>query len=262
MAAPIVQAVGIGNGGVGAVTYAIPAHQAGDLLFLFVECAENTGVAAPATWAHVTNSPRFQGTNVVANNVMWLRATSGLTTDPIVVDPGNHQSGFVLVVRGGITTGDPWDFVPVADGANATAFSADGGITVKADCLVLVSVMGGVDTTTNQYSAVANASLAGFVERLQQWRTAGNGGGFGVYSGTLAAPGATGNTAGTLAALQNWASITLAVPPVAAVGGVPSDVVIGGVKKPVVVRSVIIGGIKKTVVNQSVIIGGVKKVCV
>jgi hypothetical protein len=47
-------------------------------------------------------------------------------------------------------------------------------------------------------------------------------------------------------------------------GIVPSaaDVIVGGVKKPVVSQSVIVGGVKKPVVRQWVIVGGVKKTVV
>lgn len=223
MTIPVVQAVGTPNHGVGAVTYAIPAHQADDLLFLFVECSDSVGVTAPSGWAHITNSPRAQGANVTCNNTMWRRATDGSTTDPSVAGTVNHQVGFVVVVRGGVTTGNPWDFSPVGDGtAGATSQSADGGTTTVADCLVMVGVADNQDTVTNQFSNVANASLSSVTLQQQSFTTDSNGGGIVVITGGKAVAGATGDTTMQTALSCSWSALTFAVKP--APSGTPATV--------------------------------------
>lgn len=211
MGMPTVEGVGTPNSGIGNVTYALPAHAANDIILLPIECAESVGVTAPAGWAHVTNSPRAQGSNVTAVNVLWRRAASGAETAPTVTDPGNHQVGFTLVVRGVRTSGDPWDFAPVGNGAaGATSFSATGGTTTGVDRLVVVAVAGNADIATDQFTSVANATLASFLEREQVFVIDGNGGGIGVWTGQKATAGATGTTTGSMPS-QTYSALTLAL---------------------------------------------------
>lgn len=214
MAAPTLQAVGTPNNSTANVTFALPAHQAGDILMLVIECAESAGVSAPAGgWAHVTNSPRPQGSNVTCLNVLWKRASASTTPNPTVTDPGNHMVGFAYVVRGCITYGDPFDFAPVDSGANNSSLSAAGGTTNGPDRLVAVNVGVTTDTTSDQLSSVTNSNLSGFGEAEQSFTTSGNGGGVALYTGSLASAGATGTTTGTKAGSDQWASLTLAFVP-------------------------------------------------
>jgi hypothetical protein len=214
MAIPTVAAVGAANHGTGAVTYTLPSHQADDILLLVVECSDSAGVTAPTAdggWAHVTTSPRAQGSNVTCANVMWKRATSGAMTNPQVPTGPNHQVGAALAVRGAITSGDPWDFTPVGDGGAAqTTVSAAGGTTTVANTLVVVALANNTDTLSNQFTSVVNASLSSFGEQVQSFTTDGNGGGIGVYTGGKAAAGATGTTTGSQPS-ASFAALTLAI---------------------------------------------------
>jgi hypothetical protein len=189
-----------------------PTHAAGDILLLFVECAESAGVTAPAGWAHVTNSPNAQGSNVTCANVMWKRATTSSETNPTVVDPGNHQIGFVVAVSGAIATGTPTDFAPTTNGqAGVTTFSATGGTLTVTNTRVFVFVASSVDVLTDQFTSVTNASLTGFAIVDQEFTDLGNGGGVGVWSGTKTTTGTTGTATGTIGTSGSYASIVFAI---------------------------------------------------
>ena len=223
MAVPTVQAVGTPNNGTGNVTYAIPTHQADDILLLVVECAETGGVTAPSGgWAHITNSPRSAGSNVTSVNVMWLRATSGSTTNPTVTDPGNHQVGFVAVIRGAISSGNPWDFTPVASSATGTTtFSATNGTTTVADTLICAVISNNQDTATDQFSSVSMSGVTSFTEREQVFTADGNGGGIALYTGERSATGSPGSCDGTIGTSSAWAGLVFALEPAA--GGESHD---------------------------------------
>src|SRR5438045_793399 len=97
---PTVHGVGtVNHGTTGAVTYTLPTHSAGDILFLIVETNVTGGVTAPTQdggWAHVTNSPRAQGSNVTSISVMWKLATSGAMTNPVILAQADHQIGVAI----------------------------------------------------------------------------------------------------------------------------------------------------------------------
>lgn len=213
MTLPSVRAVGTPAAGTGNITPGNPTHQADDILLLFVENAEGSGVAAPTGWAHVPGSPQTQGTNVTASNIMWKRATSSAETNPTVSDPGNHQIGVVVSFKGVVKTGNPWDFTPVGNSGNGATASATGSTTTVAECLVVVGLAGGVDTLVDQFSGQANGSLGSLTARVQDWTDLGNGGGIGVYTGTRTVAGATGTTTVDLATSGAWAALTLALRP-------------------------------------------------
>lgn len=222
MAIPTVAGVGAANHGTtAAVTYTLPSHQADDILLLVTETNVTGGLTAPTGWANVTTSPRAQGSNVTCLNVFWLRATSSAETNPQVPAAADHQDGFAIGIRGAVNTGNPWDFTPVGSGGAATSFTATGGTTSVADCLVIIAICGNLDVATEQWSAEANASLSSFAQQLEAWTTDGNGGGTACYTGGKAVAGATGSTTGTAAASTSWSAITLAIKPAVAVAAAP-----------------------------------------
>jgi hypothetical protein len=144
---------------------------------------------------------------------MWIRASSNSETNPQVGAQSDHQIGAAIAIRGAVQTGNPWDFAPVGNGGAAqTSISATGGTSTVADTLVVVSISNNTDTTTNQFSSVANASLSSFAEQVQSFTTDGNGGGIGIYTGGKAVAGATGTTTGTQPS-GTYSALTMAIKP-------------------------------------------------
>jgi hypothetical protein len=258
--APYIVAVGAQSTGVNDVTPVIPPHLAGDLLYIFCETQDIGGVAAPSGgWAHLTGSPN--GLNLTCINVMWLRASAPGTTDPLIVDPGNHINALVVVVRGAIASGDPHDFTPSTDGGGTTGFSVAGGTTVGANRLVMLAMSAAADDAAGQFFGVSNTALMDFRTMINLGTTDGGGGTVAMWAGEKTVAGGTGTTAGSLLVTQNWRSIVFAVKP-PALAGYPDDLVTGGAKKTVVNEWIIVGGVKKAVVNKWEIQGGVKKLLV
>jgi hypothetical protein len=216
MAIPTVAGVGADNSGsTGSVTYTLPSHQADDILLLVCETNVSAGLTtATSGWAHVTNSPRAQGSNVTCINVFWKRAASGSETNPVVDATSNHQAGFAMAVRGCVTVGNPWDFTPVGSGtASGSTMSATGGTTTVANCLVLICSANFNDTATDDYSAISNGSLANLTIQNQAFTSSGNGGGSMVATGEKATAGATGTTTANVTAATATSNLVFALHP-------------------------------------------------
>jgi hypothetical protein len=213
MAAPTIVGVGTGNAGLtSTVTYALPTgYAAGDWLYLVVETSDTAGMAAPSGWAHITNSPKAQGSNVTALNVYRLLATSGSETDPTVPASTNHQSGFAFAVNGADSSG-ALDFVSTDGSAASTSFSFTGGTTTGADRLVLNVATSSIDQATDPFGTATNSSLAGFGVVGFNGTANGNGGGVKAWSGTLASAGTVAATTGTCTSTAR-AVLTFAIPP-------------------------------------------------
>lgn len=220
MAAPSIVGVGAVAASVTptGITPVIPTHQTNDILLGVFESGDPAGITAPSGWAHVTGSPQPQGvgTNPTCISVIWKRAASASETNPTIASTANHQVGGILVVRGCIETGNPWNYTPAVGGATqAATFSNVGGTTTVADCLAIFAVAGHADSNADQFSSVTNATLTGFAEADQYPTNLGNGGCAGVWSGTKAAPGSVGTTGGNcVGSLSAVAWINFALLPV------------------------------------------------
>jgi len=216
---PTVVGVGAANNGAGSVTYAWPTGYtpvANDIAIIHAECAGTGGLTAPTGYAHVPNSPRAQGTNVTAGQMMWKRldgseSGSGVT---VAADPfGNHQVGFVAVYRGVTTSGNPYDTGGQAVGSNlSTSFSITGTSTTVDNCLIVVNYTSALDQTAEPYGAFSDGSLGSITNQGWAGTTTGNGGGVGILTGTKVTAGATGTLTSTLTSTQ-WTGIMIALVP-------------------------------------------------
>ena len=197
-AAPTFFAAGANNSGTGVVTYALPASfAADDIHLLIIEIQGTETLSVPAGWAHVTGSPVAHGDSTTILNVLWRRAQGG-DTDQLVADPGDHQVGVIIGIRGCRPSGDPWDAIGTGT-LSATATPSIPGITApNNDSLVVVINCNGTDDTGDNYSSWANATLSSFTERSSPGTIANNGGSFSVATGTLASAGSTGTSTVTI----------------------------------------------------------------
>lgn len=125
MAAPTLQAEGaLAIVTTGDLTPVIPAHQADDILVLtaFLWAPQTAGSMAfwssePSGWTNVHDAVRVNASNIDGRgDVWWKRAASGSETNPTVGRPTGADTGVdtafagrVYVIRGCITTGNPWD---------------------------------------------------------------------------------------------------------------------------------------------------------
>jgi len=239
-AAPAFQAAGAAVTGTGNVTPAWPAHAIGDVALLFVESTggQAANLSVPAGFAAVANSPQSTGAGTAGTRitVYWARATSTTMATPTVMDPGDHVYARILTYRGVIATGNPWDITGGGvKAAASTAVSVTGVTTNVPNTLVVQAVARDNDSAAAAFSAQANGNLTGITERSDAGTTSGNGGGFAVWEGVKATPGATGNTTATVTNSIN-AFLTVALRPPNSVltinvpgGTVANDVMIASI---------------------------------
>ncbi|HEX9184750.1 MAG TPA: LamG domain-containing protein [Burkholderiales bacterium] len=239
-AAPAFQAAGTAVTGTGAVTPTWPPHQAGDVALLFVESAggEAANLSTPAGFAAVPNSPQSTGAGTAGTRltVYWARATSAAMANPTVADPGNHVYARILTYRGVIAAGNPWD--ATAGGVKAaasTSVSVAGVTTTVVNTRIVQAVARDNDSAAAAFSAQANANLTGITERDDAGTTSGNGGGLGIWDGSKANTGPTGNTTATVTNSVN-AFMTIALRPPA--NGLTLNVPAGTVAGDVMVAAI------------------------
>jgi hypothetical protein len=218
VAIPTIVGVGAAASGQGAITPAFPGGYsavADDVAVTVHECDSTDTLNIPSGWALVASQSLTSGTTSKLSAI-WRRLQAG-DTAPSITDAGNHQVGRMIILRGCVTTGDPWDGVPVT----ATELVADNSVstptltTTVADCLILAAFSTGQDTaSTAGATGWANANLSGVTERMDDWTALGTGGGFSMATGGKATGGATGATTATLSLTVNFkALMTVAFKP-------------------------------------------------
>ena len=212
MALPTYVGAGAFFANIAGVTAAYPTGRAvDDTLLLFVETADQT-IATPSGWTKIAEISNAGQTRLT---VFTQRYVSG--TGVFVGDSGDHQLGFVMAIRG--ASGLP--HLVVTDSGTETGAgqtqNMDGGTTTLNDCLIVIATAHNIDVvSTTTYSAWTNANLGSVTERFDNSNTAGNGGGVGVATGTLATAGAIGTS--TVVNAQTspaWVSAVIAFSPVA-----------------------------------------------
>lgn len=130
--------------------------------------------------------------------VLWKRqdvlAEPGLT----LTTPGDHLAAAIFTVRN--CAEDPIEVTAASIKAAASTVTAVPGVDTETPNTHVVYIASrAFDVSGAQYSDETNASLDGLYERLDGGTSTGTGGGFGVWSGTLAADGPSGTLAATLA---------------------------------------------------------------
>lgn len=197
MAAPSYLGVGLVVQSTGPITVPWPDDitlEANDVGLLFVESAnEAVTLSTPAGFAAVADSPQGVGTagNAAATrlSVFWVRTTDGSPASPVVADSGARQSAFIMVFRGCIATGDPWDVTAGNTNAGATAVSIPGDTTTVDECLCVMALSNAGGVSDPMVRQAANASLANFATRVRTQPQGTGGGtelkplGVGVYTG-------------------------------------------------------------------------------
>lgn len=216
--APTIAMGTVNAGTTGAVTYTLPSHQADDILLLATECNVTGGLTAPSGWSATAASPKAQGTNVTTLSSFWKRATSGAETNPQVAATTDHQTGIPFRVRGGLTSGNPWDASTSGGQTSGTSRTFSGFSTVTADSLVVYMLTADADTATDIFGTLSTPSgLTGFTILGSNPTANGNGGEILVAYGTKATAGFVGNLTWTFSTAAAWAGIALALPPALAV---------------------------------------------
>ena len=223
MTLPTVVGVGTVAAGTGDVVPTLPSFAVDDIAWIVVEQSPVNNFPSssgyPSGYDLVPNSQQKPASNATDGNttVYWRRLQSG-DTDPTVPDTINHTSARIIVTRGSPTTGNPWDVTNGGtDNTSTNALSVTGNTTTVDDCLILIFAGTGTDTdSTAEWSTPVNIDLANLTERMDNYNSNGNGGGFCCYTGEKAAAGAYGATTLVIATAGTKAFCTIAVKPATA----------------------------------------------
>ena len=211
MAAPTIVGVGAAaSGTTGAVTAAYPAAYTpidNDVGCILQECENSDTPTNPSGWAQITQASVTTGTTTKLT-AFWRRIVAG-DTAPSVPAVANHQVVRMIVLRGCKISGNPWNsFGATNELASDTTVSIPGGTTTVPDCLCLFAFGTGQDTaSTAGATGWTNAGLTNLAERMDNWVTAGLGGGFAMATGERAPTGAVPATTATLSLTANFKTL-------------------------------------------------------
>lgn len=217
MAVPAFRAAGaIAAGAAAGITPLAPAGLAtNDIELLFCETANQAVTLTTANgFVEVTNlgTGTAGGADGTRITVFWRR-WDGAAGDPVTSAPADHVIGRRTCYSGGITTGNPWDTFGTNAQAATTAGSVTGITTSVSDCLIVVAYTGALPdlTGTAEFSGQTNANLSSLLERTDNTRVSGNGGGLGASDGGMAIQGSTGATTYTSATSTEKTNFVIAL---------------------------------------------------
>lgn len=217
MALPTVVGVGAVGFGIASVGSAqgltLPAGLADNDILVCVCESQTSSATAPANWGVIGSSVIVSSGTLTRLTLLWRRVPDAASEPvPTIPDAGDHIVARIIAIRGCAATGDPWNVTSsgtelVAD----TSVSITGATPNQPDNLVLVAFSTGSDITSTAHAGGwTNAGLLSFTERMDNWRNTGNGGGFGVATGTRAAATAYPASTATCATANFKAFMTVA----------------------------------------------------
>lgn len=178
--APVFVQAGTAATGTGAVTPTIPTNLANDIILVFAQSGNQTISMTTGGYTQIGPQPGSGTAAAAAANrlaVFWKRS-AGAEGNPTVADSGDHTTANCIVIRGCITTGDPFNFISSGPKTTAsTTLTATGGSTSVDNMLVIVFAAQSVASASAQFSSWANSSLVSITEASDDSGTGGTGGG-------------------------------------------------------------------------------------
>jgi hypothetical protein len=214
---PTYRATGAVESGTGAITPALPDSMSpNDIVILVAGTIAGGSISITAngsitTWTALAGSP-IDVTGGEKLYVWWGRWASG-TTGPTLTPGSNHCIARTIAYYNCYAGGSPIDVS--ATGTETTSdqsFSFATGLTSTYNNELAIAICStGTDTTTAQFSTMANTSLASLTERMDSETTSGGGGGFALDEGTKITAGTLGTWTSTLGTASPKAYISFAL---------------------------------------------------
>lgn len=207
--------VSVGTRGTDSVNPGLPAGYAANDIFLMAVETANEAISTPSGYSTVTDSPQGTGSAGVAGGVrltlFWKRA-SGSESTVALADSGDHTQGWIVCVRGCVTSGDPWEASAgdVASSAS-TSVTFPAVTTLGTDRLILNFLAHDTDALVPQTSAWTNAALRFYLPFFDETTSSASGGGGALGIGAKDAAGSTGSSTATLLSSVTQGRITLAL---------------------------------------------------
>ncbi len=206
--------------GTGNLTPTMPTHLTNDILVVQINQTWTTTTApsVPGGWTAMSdvNSDVFSGVRSHCA-LLWKRAASGAESAPTITDNWDAGTAQIHVIRGCVTSGDPWDVLgTTGDNSGDTSLSIAGVTTTVNNCLVVDFITGFTFGSPATLGSLANGGLTSFTEQVNVNEVVGGEDLHrAVTSGVKATAGATGATTGTWATGTNfvYAGIKVAFEP-------------------------------------------------
>ncbi len=187
---------------VGGFTVSVPwpTHQTNDVALAVVETSgSDPNASIPSGWAAVPGSPITDVASSVGSklHLWWQRATSNSMSNFIVsISSGDHCMASMSVWRDCVGTGNPWDVVTTGAKTTASTTATIPALTTTKVNTRVVLIAGRPDdsSSTTHFGTPVNANLTSLTRHYESGATTGNGGGFVVASGVMAASADTGTS--------------------------------------------------------------------
>lgn len=218
--APTVPVVGTQGANTAAFSLALGTYLQNDILLLAIETGgEGTTLTPPSPWQAIPGSPVIDVGTIAGSKlqVWWSRASSNSTgTETVVIpDSGDHQVARIMVVRGCLQTGNPWDVIQTSSTAVSSFTSTAPAVDTNYGQTRVVSIISrptDSGSLTN-FDPPSNAVLSGLVDHGEAGTANGHGGGFLFFSGVKILPGNTGVSTVTQGISRTSAAMTIAFRP-------------------------------------------------
>lgn len=198
-------------------------HQEFDIGVIVVETAGGEAPATPTGFSVAFDSPKDDGQGGAAGtrlSIFWRRATGSAMANVNFPDAGNHVIAGMVLIRGAMQVGDPFDVTAGNVQATAdTSIEIPGDTTTVANTLVIAVVTIPTDAGTKEVTAFTNADLTHLREISYVQTSGANGGGFALAVGRKATAGAYGTTTATLVTSATQARWSGAIKPHAEIPG-------------------------------------------
>lgn len=209
------------SGTTGSVTPVAPAHVAGDWLYIVAEHSNASNGITPTLGGGSAFTLRGAQTNTttLSGLALWrAKATSSSMTIPAIGgNAGQDHIGALVFTVSGLQNevGDDPAAALVVLNLAAVASTSQTAATLGAinatNVLVIDIVSRVTDSAAANFSGWTNSALANLTERFDAGTTDGNGGGFGINTGELAAPATLSATTVTSVSNTRWAAISIAL---------------------------------------------------
>lgn len=212
MAASIV-AVGAAQASSGVSTIPWPAHAAGDVGIMVIECSGADTTPTPVGWTHFSWSPVVDIADATGSklSILYKFAASSSESAVTIADLGDHWVGNIITFSG--VADPPINVRSVGVKTTASTTATLPSVTPSDNnCIILLICSRPNDSSdTSHFGLAVNANLTGITKVVEGGTTLGDGGGYVVQMGVMPTAGATGTTTMEKAASTTDAYYVLAL---------------------------------------------------
>jgi hypothetical protein len=200
-----------------AIAVSWPRFENNDIGIMVIEASGGDATVTPSGWQHLTGSPVVDIADATGSKLMvlWQRATTSTPLTVTVPDPGDHLVAQIFVFRGvrrDIAPGQVYATDAKTTASTSATWPAITTLSPK-NLVLFVATRPTDASSSNSWSAFANANLVDVGEIGDILTLSGNGGGFGVFVGLSQTAQDIGNSTATISASSTSAYMVAALEP-------------------------------------------------